>query len=116
MIERRFELASVHRCPLCGEPVSWAEKQAGEYACLTVCVPLIPFPRHLVEKHPQYLGEAKKLARPVFYSSAASAAALAVFMFFGLYELAVLVAVAALGFFMIGWSRRVRLIRRYRFS
>ncbi|MDW8063310.1 MAG: hypothetical protein RMI43_03995 [Candidatus Caldarchaeum sp.] len=104
----------MNRCPLCGEPVTWAERQAGLYACLTVCVPAVPFPRHLVEKHPEYLREAKKLARPVFYSAAVSAVVAVVAGLLALSVPAVLAAGAAAVFFMVGWRRRVGLIRRHR--
>jgi hypothetical protein len=64
-----YNSVAVQRCPLCGEPVSWGERQAGLYACLTVCVPLIPYPQHLIQKHRDYLAAAKKAARPVFYTA-----------------------------------------------
>lgn len=97
-------------------PVSWAERQAGLYACLTVCVPVVPFPRHLVEKHPDYLREAKRLARPVFYTAAVSAVAAALLFITGLYALAVLAGLVCVVFFTAGWVRRTRLIRRFRLS
>ncbi|MCS7133640.1 MAG: hypothetical protein NZ921_02435 [Candidatus Caldarchaeum sp.] len=101
-------------CPLCGEAVSWSERQAGLYACLTVCVPAVRHPNHLVEKHPDYLSEAKRLARPVFYSAAFSTAIAMLSWLLGLMSFGVLAAFAAVGFFMVGWSRRVGLIRRHR--
>jgi len=56
-------------CPLCGEPVSWLERATAEYACLYACVRLVPFPRHLLEKHPDYLAEAKVVAKPIFFTA-----------------------------------------------
>ncbi|MEM2095578.1 MAG: hypothetical protein QXX19_03475 [Candidatus Caldarchaeum sp.] len=105
-----------HKCPLCGTPVSWSERQAGLYACLTVCVPLVPFPRHLVEKHPSYLQEAKRLARPVMYTALSLAAAAALLFLSGFYAASALAGAVCVVFFMVGWNRRRRLIHRFQFS
>ncbi|MEM2238460.1 MAG: hypothetical protein QXR26_07755 [Candidatus Caldarchaeum sp.] len=100
-------------CPLCGEPVSWAERQAGLYACLTVCVPLVPFPKHLVEKHSDYLAEAKKAARPVFYTAVVSAAAAAGLFLTGVLAAAWFAAASATAAFLLGFRRRKNLLRRF---
>ena len=62
-------VAKMVRCPLCGEEVSWRDKKVAEYACLYVCVRLIPYPEHLLAKHREYLEAAGKVAKPVFYSA-----------------------------------------------
>ncbi|MEM0336293.1 MAG: hypothetical protein QW318_04465 [Candidatus Caldarchaeum sp.] len=102
------------KCPLCGEDVGWAEEKAGLYACLTVCVPAVRHPNHLLQKHPQYLHEAKKLARPVFYSSAALTAAAALLLTAGLWQASLAAAALSAVFFMIGWRRRKALLHRHR--
>ncbi|MEM0349077.1 MAG: hypothetical protein QXE96_03040 [Candidatus Caldarchaeum sp.] len=101
------------RCPICGEEVSWAEETAGLYACLTVCVPAVRHPIHLRQKHPQYLQEAKKLARPVFYPSAALAAATLFTLLTGFWQASIFTAVLSAVFFMIGWRRRRALLHRH---
>ncbi|MEM4303982.1 MAG: hypothetical protein QXQ70_08830 [Candidatus Caldarchaeum sp.] len=100
-------------CPLCGQPVSWAERQAGLYACLTVCVPLVPFPKHLVEKHSDYLAEAKKVARPVFYTAVVSAAVAAGLFLTGFLAAAGFAAASATAAFLLGFRRRKNLLRRF---
>lgn len=54
-------------CPLCGEEISWSERQVGKYMCLYVCVRVASAPRHFMEKHPDYVTEASSLAKPIFY-------------------------------------------------
>jgi len=103
----------VQRCPLCGETVSWGERQAGLYACLTVCVPLIPYPQHLIAKHPDYLAAAKKAARPIFYTAFLSAAFAGALVLFGLRGLAVFPAAVAVTAFIVGWMRRRDLLSRF---
>ncbi|MEM4189224.1 MAG: hypothetical protein QW544_01740 [Candidatus Caldarchaeum sp.] len=100
-------------CPLCGQPVSWTERQAGLYACLTVCIPVVPFPKHLLEKHPEYLTEAKRMARPVFYPAVASAAAAVFLLLTGGLAAAGLAAAASTAAFLIGFRRRKILLRRF---
>jgi len=103
-------------CPLCGEEVSWGERQAGLYACLTVCVPVIPYPKHLLEKHPFYLAEAKKAGRPVFYTAASFAVLTALTTASGFYLLTPVFLSAAAILFGLGWFRRRRLIRLFQTS
>ncbi len=98
---------------MCGEPVSWGERQAGLYACLTVCVPLIPYPQHLVTKHPDYLAAAKKAARPIFYTALLTAALAGALAFFGLRTASVFPAAVAVTAFIVGWLRRRELINRF---
>jgi hypothetical protein len=109
-----YGVFSVRRCPLCGEPVSWGERQAGLYACLTVCVPLIPYPQHLIQKHRDYLAAAKKAARPVFYSAFFSAVFAGVLAVYGFHAAAAFPAAVSVTAFVTGWIRRRELISRFR--
>jgi hypothetical protein len=109
-----YNSVAVQRCPLCGEPVSWGERQAGLYACLTVCVPLIPYPQHLIQKHRDYLAAAKKAARPVFYTAFFSAVFAGVLAVYGFHAAAAFPAAVSVTAFVTGWLRRRELISRFR--
>jgi hypothetical protein len=97
-----YNSVAVQRCPLCGEPVSWGERQAGLYACLTVCVPLIPYPQHLIQKHRDYLAAAKKAARPVFYTAFFSAVFAGVLAVYGFHSAAAFPAAVSVTAFVTG--------------
>lgn len=104
---------AVTACPLCGQPVSRMERQAGLYACLTVCIPLIPFPQHLIEKHPDYLTEAKNEARPVFYTFVFSLAAAAALLLTDFLTAAALPGSASVVAVLVGFRKRKNLLRRF---
>jgi hypothetical protein len=109
-----YNSVAVQRCPLCGEPVSWGERQAGLYACLTVCVPLIPYPQHLIQKHRDYLAAAKKAARPVFYTAFFSAVFAGVLAVYGFHGAAAFPGAVSVTAFITGWLKRRELISRFR--
>lgn len=92
------------------------ERQAGLYACLYTCVRAVPYPKHLLHRHREYLMEAKRVAVPIFYSAVASALILILQFSLGkFWEPITLVAAAGLPFTLgLGWVMRVRLIRRHR--
>jgi hypothetical protein len=86
----------------------------GLYACLTVCVPLIPYPQHLIQKHRDYLAAAKKAARPVFYAAFFSAVFAGVLAVYGFHAAAAFPAAVSVTAFITGWLRRRELISRFR--
>ncbi|GBC69490.1 hypothetical protein HRbin01_01189 [archaeon HR01] len=109
-------METIHKCPLCGEAVTWVERQTGLYACLYTCIKITPLPKHLATRHREYLEEAKKIAPPIFYSALFFAALSILYLVLWPSNLIVPGAsLAGVGFFLIlGWIMRVRLIRRHR--
>ena len=103
------------KCPLCGVPVSLKEKKAAEYACLYVCIRVIPYPEHLLLKHPEYVKEAKNVARPIFYPALIlTLLSLITYVLIGptIYVLAL--AGVASTFWYAGMIIRKRLIEKYK--
>ncbi len=102
-------------CPLCGEQVTWKERTAAEYACLTVCIRAVRFPQHLVEKHQDYLKEASEVAKPIFFTALGIFIALLIQIVTYAPQLSLLITTIALASVLgYGWYVRVRLLRKYR--
>ena len=101
-------------CPLCGEKVSWSEEKAAEYACLYVCVRVIPYPAHLLNKHRDYLSRAKKIARPIFFTAILlTFSTFFSYLILGVHYLTLVILFLTILMWVYGWVVRRRLIREY---
>ena len=103
------------QCPLCGEEVSWEDKNAAEYACLYACVKLIPYPHHLLSKHKEYLDEASRIAKPIFYSASAFTLMFIISaLLIKLSTITVMFGVCTVALWSLGTYFRRRLIAKFR--